>query len=274
MQKLSAAPFLVNHAPYLWRNKPLSLSKRQPACRDSQPRLKPQPQRSTADDIHAAKHAWKEHQQQKASNQNGDVPPGAADEATQQRLGRIEQEVLNELVPETNSDTSMHVGYDELMDIDHKPARSNDNPVHDISGKSANDAKNPVQSQSQDPRPALDYSDPRALWKHGTLLQKATVAVFTCVAGLVGLFLAWQVVKLTAKCVMSLAHIHTWLMIMGLTVTALITPQAPKINGLLRFVDEYNLFATYGQAKHTISITTWSSIAIFLVLVFFAGSIQ
>ena len=273
MQKHTAASFLMNHAHYPWRNKPFSLSNRQPTSRNSRRKF----QRSTADDIHSAKQAWEEHQKQKASSQNGDVAPGAADEASQQQLEDIAQEVFKELAPETTFDTSMHIGYDELMDIDHQPAVSNETAFHDIPAKSANDAKEPAQSQSQDPvkapQPALDWTDPQALQKHGTLLQKALAYLFTCIASVVGLFVAWQVAKFVARCVVSLAHIHTWLMIMGLAVIALITPQASKINGLLRFVDDFNLFANYGQAKHAISVVTWSSIACFLVMVFFAGSI-
>lgn len=281
MQKPTAASFLANHAHYPWKNRPVSNSHRQPACWDSQP--KPESQRSIADDIHAAKHAWKEHQKHKVSSQNGDIAPGAPG-ASQQQLEKLAQEFFKELAPESTSNTTLHMGYDELMDIDHKPASSNDSPVSDISGKSANNAKRCVQGQSHDPvkppEPAPSegpsasiHSDPKTFMNHGTLLQQATAAVLICTAGLAGLFVAWQVGKFLARCLMSLAYIHGWLMIMGLTVTALITPQAPKINGLLRFVDDYNLFANYGQAKHGISIATWSSIAFFLVLVFFAGSI-
>ena len=274
MQRTHAASTLVNQFHYLCRNKPFSRFTRHPAHLGSYRNRNPQ--RSTADDIHAAKHAWREHQKQNASSQNGDVAPGVEDEVAQQQLEQMAQDVFKQIAPET-SNTSMHVGYDELMDIDHEPARSNANPIRDIPGKSATDAKKPVQSQSQDsvnvPQPTIDYFDPQTLMKHGTLLQKATVVLFTSVAGLAGLFVTWQIAKFTLRCVMSLAQIHTWLMIMGLAVTALITPQAPRINGLLRFVDDFNLFANYGQAKHAISIVTWSSIAFFLVLVFFAGSI-
>ena len=272
MQRTHAASTLVIHSRYLCRNKPFSHSTRQPAHLGSY--RKPNPQRSTADNIHAAKHAWREHQKQKASSQNGDVAPGVADEASQQQLEKMAQEVFKEIVPAT---TSMPVGYDELMDRDHEAARSNANAIGDIPGKSANDAKKPVQSQSQDsvkvPQPAINFFDPQTLMKHGTLPQKALLILFTCTGGLVGLFVAWQIAKFTVRCVMSLAQMHTWLMIMGLAVIALITPQSPKINGLLRFADDYNLFANYGQAKHAISIATWSSIAFFLVLVVFAGSI-
>ena len=270
MQKHIAASFLTNHAHYPWRNKPFSLANRQPTCRNSRRKF----QRSTADDIHAAKHAWNEHQKQKASSQNGDVAPGAADEATQQ-LQKLAQDVFQEIAPGTTSDTSMHMEYDDLIHKDHEPPESKENAIRDIPGKFVNNANKPAQSQSpvKAPQPALHWTGRGVFMKHGTLLQKALAYLFTCIAVLSGLYVAWQVAKFTARCVMSLAHIHTWLMIMGLAVTALITPQAPKINSLLRFVDDYNLFANYGQAKHAISIVTWSSIAFFLVLVFFAGSI-
>lgn len=263
MQKSTAASSLTNQAHFPWRNKLFSPSTRQPECWSSRRNLRPQ--RSTADDINAAKHAWKEYQRQQASSQNGDVPPNIANDAPQQQLDRIAQEILKEVAPKGGSDTSTHMGYDELMDMDHEPA---------------DDGRKPVQSQFQEPvkvpqpgtKVSWDWTNPQAFLKHRNLLQVALTSIFNVIAGLVVLFLAWQAAKLIVRGVMSLAHIHTWLMIMAFLVTALITPQAPKVNGLLRFVNDYNLFATYGQAKNVLSMATWSSIACFLVLVFFAGS--
>lgn len=270
MQKSTAALSLTNQAHLPWRNKPFSPSTRQPAVWGSRRNLRPQ--RSTADDINAAKHAWKEYQKQQASSQNGDVPPNIANDASQQQLDKLAQEIMREVAPKSASDTSTHMGYDELMDMDHEPADDGRKPV--------DDGRKPVESQIQEPvkvpqpgsKVSWDWINLQAFRKHGKLLQVASTYIVNGIAGLVALFLAWQAAKLIVKGVMSLAHIHTWLMIMAFLVTALITPQAPKVNGLLRFVNDYNLFATYGQAKKVLSMTTWSSIACFLVLVFFAGS--
>jgi len=89
--------------------------------------------------------------------------------------------------------------------------------------------------------------------------------------GAVALYIVWQFLRDTRGFIRSLTRLHTWVIVSGLAVMLLVTPQTPKANGLLRFLDTSNLFANYGQAKRTLSVATWSSIAIFFVLVFFAG---
>ena len=69
----------------------------------------------------------------------------------------------------------------------------------------------------------------------------------------------------------SLTQMHTWVMVAGTAVLLLVTPQTPKANVLLRVLNEMSLFANYGQAKRALGITTWSTIAVFFVLVFCAG---
>ncbi|DBA98756.1 hypothetical protein WJX77_009222 [Trebouxia sp. C0004] len=69
----------------------------------------------------------------------------------------------------------------------------------------------------------------------------------------------------------SLTQMHTWVMVAGTAVLLLVTPQTVKANTLLRMLNDMSLFANYGQAKRALGITTWSTIAVFFVLVFCAG---
>lgn len=290
MQQPPAAPSLVNRAHLPLRdNTASSRQQARQACR-----RKPNPPRSTADDIRAATRAWQEHSKQQSMRQTGSGTPAAADEAAQRRLQEIAQAVQSVMASKSTSDNSKNMTYEDILNTDHDTAGANVGDMHDILQESANDMQKPANSQGNDrakmPEPSglsmierlnLMRGDPVGIWTRASLLGKAYYCILTLgatlalVVAVVVLFVAvLQIGKFLLSCASSMTRIHTWLIISGLTVIALITPQAPKVNGLLRFVDDYNLFANYGQAKHAISMVTWSSIALFLVLVLFVGSIS
>ena len=293
----AASPLVRAHVPL--RNH--SASSRLPARQAR--RRKPQPQRSTADNIRAARMAWQAHLKQQGMRQAGTANPDATDEAAQRRLQEIEQAVQSEMAPETTSDTSMNMTYENILNRDHNISGGHAGDMPNIPGQSANDMQEPAQSQctksAQWPRPKAPIqrllqqlllywvehqarlrADPIAAWTRGSLLDKAYYCIMglavifaALVAGLVMYAALCQIAKIVVSCAVGATRPHTWLIILGLIVIALITPQAPKVNGLLRFVDDYNMFANYGQAKHAISLVTWSSIALFLLFVFVAGSV-
>ena len=281
MQRPNAVPSSINQAHFPLRNKTYSVSSRQPARHGSLRRLNLR--HSTADDIIAAKNAWTAHQKQHGLGQSGSVAPGATDAAAQRQLQEIEQAVFSEMAPNTTSDTTYNMTYEDLLNKDHEAAEGNTDDTHDVSGEPATEVNKAAESQSKKAVKApwwpstiavmtAFWNNPGEFWKQANTLQKAIPVISIFVAGIAGLFASWQTAKFAVSFAISLTRIHTWLMIMGLAVISLITPQAPKINGLLRLVDDYNLFANYGQAKHAISMVTWSSIACFLMLVFLAGS--
>ena len=82
-------------------------------------------------------------------------------------------------------------------------------------------------------------------------------------------FLVWKTGFIES--LRSLTQMHTWVMVAGIAVLLLVTPQTAKANALLRNLNDISLFANYGQAKRALGITTWSTIAVFFVLVFCAG---
>ncbi|KAL3136099.1 hypothetical protein ABBQ32_007121 [Trebouxia sp. C0010 RCD-2024] len=260
-------------------------------------RKKPNPLCSTADDIRAATRAWQEHIKQQGIRQTGTVAPDAADEAAQRRLQEIAQAVQIKMAPGTTSETSMNMTYEDILNRDHDMTGGHVDDMHGTSKKSVKDVQKPAQGQDSKPvkaplvslmefmiRTLQGLQDPVGVWTRASLREKASycivgpVVIFAClvvflVAAVVLYLALCQTAKFMLSCAIGMTHPHTWLIISGLTVIALITPQAPKLNGLLRFVDDFNLFANYGQAKHAISMVTWSSIAIFLLFVFFVGSV-
>lgn len=264
------------HARFLQRQgtfwTSLKHPRQQPGCRRATF------QRSTADDIRAAKEAWKQHQKQERLAEANDGAPQATGERAQRQLQDIEQAVQSQLVPNQNADTSTHMSYEDILSRDHPLA----DEVTDAAPQSnvTEYATAPAQSQTapaakkQQPAPPRSaFNSVQQLFTTGSLFQQGVAVLPVVLAGLAGLFVSWHALKLMISCVRSLIHLHTWLMITGVIVTALITPQGIKVNALLRFADDFNLFANYGQAKYAVSIATWSSIAVFLVLVFFAGTL-
>ena len=188
----------------------------------------------------------------------------------------IEQAVQSQMTPNQNPETSQNLTYEELLGGRHSSAGTAADASHTPGSQAAASAVNASpQSEKTDaapqqlPAPARSVFD--RLRSQGGLWQQAIVLLPVALAGLAGLLLAWQLLRFVISCILSLAHIHTWLIITGLIVITLITPQGTKVNGLLRFVDDCNIFANYGEAKHAVGVATWSSIAVFLVLVFCAG---
>lgn len=89
--------------------------------------------------------------------------------------------------------------------------------------------------------------------------------------GIAVLYVLWKLLTDTVGVIRSMGMLHTWVILVGLAVMTMLTPQTAKANGLLRLLNELNIFANYGQAKHALTFVTWSCIAAFLTLVFFAG---
>jgi preprotein translocase subunit SecG len=58
--------------------------------------------------------------------------------------------------------------------------------------------------------------------------------------------------------------------IVTLSLIALIVPQTNTENALLRAFNSSNLFKNYGEAKAVLLFVTWFSIALYLVLTYFA----
>lgn len=288
MRKHPAASPLLHQARVPLRGN--SASSRQPARQAC--RRRPNPLCSTADNIRAATRAWQEHLKQQGNRQSGTVASDAADEAAQRSLQEISQAVHSEMAPGATSETSMNMTYEDILNRDHDMAGAHVG-IHDSSGKSDSDVQKPAQSQDSKPVKApllllreflIRLQDPVGMWTRASLREKACYCIvgppviLACLVvvlvALVVLCLAlFQTAKFMLSCAIGMTRLHTWLIISGLSVIALITPQAPKVNGLLRFVDDFNLFANYGQAKHAISVVTWSSIAIFLLFLFFVGSV-
>jgi len=98
-------------------------------------------------------------------------------------------------------------------------------------------------------------------WAAAYILPVTAVSVVT--------FLIWEAGFI--ELLRSLTQMHTWVMVAGIAVLLLVTPQTAKANALLRILNDMSLFANYGQAKRALGITTWSTIAVFFVLVFCAG---
>ena len=247
----------------------LKRPRQQPSCRRATL------QRSTADDIRAAKEAWKAHENQQRRAEANDSAAQAGEPA-QKRQGDIEQAVQSQMMTDQNDDTSTHMSYEDILSRDHPLA----DEITDAAAPS-NQAGPPAHSQTTNAAkkkqaaqpPASAFNSVQQLFTTGSLLQQGLALVPVVVACLAGLFVSWHVLKIMISCVRSLKQLHTWLMITGVIVTALITPQGTKVNGLLRFVDDFNLFANYGQAKYAVGVATWSSIAVFLILVFYAGTL-
>lgn len=97
----------------------------------------------------------------------------------------------------------------------------------------------------------------------------AAAYILPVTAALVIVFLIWK--SGFIEFLRSLTQMHTWVMLAGTAVLLLVTPQTAKANTLLRILNDMSLFANYGQAKRALGITTWSTIAVFFVLVFCAG---
>ena len=87
------------------------------------------------------------------------------------------------------------------------------------------------------------------------------------------LYVLWVALNTVVSFVKTANQMHTWVIFAGLAVITLVTPQTVKANELLRMLDQNNVFATFGEAKRKLNLMTWSSIGIFFVLVFCAGSL-
>ena len=58
--------------------------------------------------------------------------------------------------------------------------------------------------------------------------------------------------------------------LIAIFVIAIIVPQTPTENILLRLLNENRLFANYGQAQTVLNRLIWILIALFLILIFLA----
>jgi preprotein translocase subunit SecG len=57
---------------------------------------------------------------------------------------------------------------------------------------------------------------------------------------------------------------------MAIFVIAIIVPQTPTENILLRVLNETRLFANYGETQNFLNRLIWILIAVFLIITFFA----
>ena len=59
-------------------------------------------------------------------------------------------------------------------------------------------------------------------------------------------------------------------LLMAISVIAIIVPQTPTENLLLRVLNETRRFANYGETKNFLNRLIWILIAFFLIITFFA----
>lgn len=64
--------------------------------------------------------------------------------------------------------------------------------------------------------------------------------------------------------------INFFRLLMAIFVIAIIVPQTPTENILLRVLNETRLFANYGETQNFLNRLIWILIAVFLIITFFA----
>jgi len=64
--------------------------------------------------------------------------------------------------------------------------------------------------------------------------------------------------------------INFFRLLMAIFVIAIIVPQTPTENILLRVLNETRLFANYGETQKFLNRLIWILIAVFLIITFFA----
>jgi len=64
--------------------------------------------------------------------------------------------------------------------------------------------------------------------------------------------------------------INFFRLLMAIFVIAIIVPQTPTENILLRVLNEKRFFANYGETRNFLNRLIWILIAVFLIITFFA----
>ena len=220
---------------------------------------------------------------------SGSPGPNSASQPSAEALRRaaeMSQAVQSLLSGSQHAGTSRDMDYEDLLNSDYgitdnvdrtvNEAPSRDNPL----SKGTSRHTQPTFSQAAGDS---THRNGAKTW-HSTKVTKlkrrvehaaqatvdwAAAYILPVMAVSVATFLIWKLGFI--ELLRSLTQMHTWVMIAGAAVLLLVTPQTAKANALLRMLNDMSLFANYGQAKRALGITTWSTIAVFFVLVFCAG---
>lgn len=203
------------------------------------------------------------------------------------RAAEISQAVQSSLSGSQQAGTSKDMDYEDLLNSDYRvtidmyrtdnEASSRDKPpLSEGTSRHTQSAFSQAASDSSHVNGAQPWHSEKikALRRSAEHAAQATVDwvaayILPATAVSVVVFLVWKTGFVES--LRSLTQMHTWVMVAGAAVLLLVTPQTAKANTLLRLLNDMSLFANYGQAKRALGITTWSTIAVFFVLVFCAG---
>lgn len=216
-----------------------------------------------------------------------------ASEEALRRATEFSEAVQSEMTDATQSGTSRDMDYEEVLNSDH--ALVKDDVGHQAVPEVNPCSKEPASTmqaalqRAADGRTQRNGSEPGLKAKAARLKERvlhayhsasrlaqsaarwAVSAALLLMGAAVIALLIWKVVTGTVSFVFSLTQLHAWVRLAGVAVALLVTPQTAKANVLLRALDDWGVFANYGQAKRALSVTTWSTISVFVVLVFCAG---
>lgn len=198
------------------------------------------------------------------------------------RAAEISQAVQSSLSGSQQAGTSKDMDYEDLLNSDYRVTTDNEAssrdkpPLSEGTSRHTQSAFSQAASDSSHVNGAQPWHSEKikALRRSAEHAAQATVDwvaayILPATAVSVVVFLVWKTGFVES--LRSLTQMHTWVMVAGAAVLLLVTPQTAKANTLLRLLNDMSLFANYGQAKRALGITTWSTIAVFFVLVFCAG---
>ena len=256
------------HSPK-WMSNPRHL----PVWQSQTPLRTPQCSSSAADDF--------------LSGSPGSNSASQASAEALRRAAEISQAVQSSLSGSQQAGTSKDMDYEDLLNSDYGITNNvdrmdNEAPSRDKPPLSQGTSRHsqPTFSQAAGDSSHVNDAKPLHSEKMAALRQSAKHAaqatadwavayILPATAVSVIAFLVWKTGFIES--LRSLTQMHTWVMVAGTAVLLLVTPQTAKSNALLRNLNDMSLFANYGQAKRALGITTWSTIAVFFVLVFCAG---